>query len=134
MASTTMLAACASGGGGQPEGAATPGEVRGPIGTAAEVHGGSSASLLVQNGSGYQVAVYLNGRRIGTATRGRTCLGISRSVGAMRLVFVPNGTGGYAAPLSFLEESRHWGVELRPGVTIKYDVLSLAPRRRSCAR
>lgn len=131
VASMAVLAACATGG-GESEHTPTPGDARGPVGTAPDAHGSSSASLLVQNGSGYQVAVYLNGRRIGTATQGRSCLGIPQSVGAIRLVFVPNGAPGYGAPLAFLEESRHWGIELSPGVTIKYDMLSLAPRRSGC--
>lgn len=89
-------------------------------------------TLLVENTSGYQITVYLGGRRLGTATRGRRCLRMPQMAGELRLTFVAHDGRGYRAPIAFLEESRHWRVEFRPGVTIKYDVLSLKPRRSAC--
>ena len=89
-------------------------------------------TLLVDNTSGSQITVYSNGRRLGTATRGRSCLRIPQMVGELHLDFVAHHTHGYRAPIAFLEESRHWRIAFRPGVSIKYDVLSLAPTRTSC--
>lgn len=34
--------------------------------------------------------------------------------------------------MAYLEESRHWQLELTPAVTIKYDVLGLTPTRTGC--
>ncbi len=94
--------------------------------------GSSFSSLLVENRSGYQVAVRLNGVRLGTATYGRTCIRVPKTVGEMQLEFVPVGMAAQLAPLVYLEWSSHWRVELTPGVTLKYDVLSLAPSHGSC--
>ena len=51
----------------------------------------------------------------------------------MQLEFVPLGIAAQLAPPVYLEESSHWKVELWPGVTIKYDVLSLAPNGPGCS-
>jgi hypothetical protein len=124
---------CATGGSARMEDAAAVAVVREAIETnAAERRATDFASLVVENGSGHPVAVRLDNRRIGTATPGRTCIRIPQIIGEMHLRFVAIGTSGYEAPIVFLEESRHWQVVLRPGVTIKYDVLSLSPRRTSC--
>lgn len=100
----------------------------------ARTYVGESAfpSLLVENRSGYQVAIRLNGVRLATATTGFTCVRIPKTVGEIQLEFAPLGIAAQLAPTVYLEESPHWRVELLPGVTIKYDVLSLAPSGRGC--
>lgn len=90
-------------------------------------------TLMVENRSGSPVAVYLDGARIGTATTGRSCILIPRSMGELRLVFATPGSAGFRGPIAYLEESRHWHVEFAPGVTIKYDVIGMAPSHESCA-
>lgn len=90
-------------------------------------------TLLVDNRSGSQVAVYLDGMRIGTATAGRTCIRIPKTLGELGMVFAPTGSAGFPGPIAYLQESRHWRVELTPGVTIKYDVIGLTPSHESCA-
>lgn len=89
-------------------------------------------TLMVDNRSGYQVGVYLDGTRIGTATTGESCIRIPQSQGELRLVFAPTGLPPVLGPIAYLQESRHWQVELKPGVTMKYDVLGLAPAAESC--
>lgn len=90
------------------------------------------ATLLVENRSGGQVSVYLDGMRIGTATNGRSCIRIPKTLGELRLVFAPTGSRGFAGPIAYLEESRHWRVELTPGVSMKYDVIGMEPVPESC--
>lgn len=90
-------------------------------------------TLMVENRSGSSVAVYLDGARIGTATTGRSCILIPRSMGELRLVFATPGATGFRGPIAYLEESRHWQVEFTPGVTIKYDVIGMVPSHESCA-
>jgi len=89
-------------------------------------------TLLVENRSGYQVGVYLDGTRIGTATTGRSCIRIPKTLGELRLVFASPGSQGFAGPVAYLQESRHWRVKIMPGVTIKYDVLGMRPTHESC--
>lgn len=131
-----VAAGCASGASNRVDRASAHGLVRPPVGVvAASAEAGADGfpTLLVENRSGYQVAIRMNGRRVGTATPGRTCLRLPGLVGELRLEFVALAHRGHQAPVAFFEESAHWAVELNPGVTIKYEVLSLTPQRRSCA-
>ena len=89
-------------------------------------------TLLVENSSGYHIAVRMNGDRSGTATQGRTCIPIPQLAGPIDLEFVALGMAPLLAWSVYLEESPHWQIQFRPGVTIKYDVLSLSPTDRSC--
>ncbi len=91
-------------------------------------------TLLVENSSGEQIAVRVNGSRVGTATGGRTCIRIPRVMGPLVLEFDPVGTDSELALPVYLESSIHWKVEVRPGPTLKYDVLSMMPAENGCMR
>ena len=134
VAAALLSSGCLVGGAARLDSAVPAGEAQAGVGweTTASRDRSRFASLYVDNRSGRHVTVRLNGRRVGTATRGRTCIRIPQMAGELRLEFAAHGERAFSAPIVFLEESAHWGVEFRPGITIKYDVLSLGPRRDGC--
>ncbi len=92
------------------------------------------ATLLVENSSGFPIAVRLNGFRVGTATSGRSCIELSQRVGEILLEFVPFASSPQVAWPIHLGESLHWRVSVGPGKRLKYDLGSLRPAQRSCRR
>ncbi len=91
-------------------------------------------TLLVENTSGDPIAVRLNGFRLGTATSGRNCIRLPRTVGEIVLEFVPLGRHQQLAFPIHLGESLHWRVRVGPGGWLKYDLTSMTPAESSCRR
>ena len=91
-------------------------------------------TLLVENASGNHIAVRLNGFRLGTATAGRTCMRIPRTVGEIVLEFVSFGMRPELAWPVHLGESLHWRVRVGPGDRLRYVLGSLTPAEGSCRR
>ncbi len=132
-----FLNACAaSGGSARLEGAAGGNEVSAPISSLERTDRSDSRipTLLVENASGNQIAIRLNGVRLGTATGGRNCIRIPQTVREIVLEFAPVGLRPEFAFPIHLGEGLHWRVRVGPGGTLKYDLAALTPAERSCRR
>ncbi len=132
-----FFGACATAGGSARfEGAPDRNDVSAPISSVERGDRSDSwiPTLLVENASGDQIALRLNGFRLGTATGGRTCIQIPQTVGEIVLEFVPLGTSPQLAWPVHLGESLHWRVRVGPGGRLKYDISSLMPAESSCRR
>lgn len=94
---------------------------------------GWSPTLLVESASVEHVAVRVNGLRVGTITRGRSCIRIPAVSGSVRLDFVSlSGRASAPEPL-YLTPGSHWRLVLGPGSKLGRDVQSLGRVDRGCA-
>jgi len=97
----------------------------------------SDQTLMVYNGTGTHIGVYVDGTKIGTATAGRNCLTIPRALpqGPVRIRF--NATAWPPVEIEErLQSYQHWEVDLDSPYPqgLVYDVLSLKPAAQGCVR
>jgi hypothetical protein len=89
-------------------------------------------TLLIENASADEVAIRLNGFRIGTATRGVSCIRLPASTGRIVLELVPMGAAPRRAEAVFLELSPHWRVTIGPSGLARLGEVPMWPSPSRC--
>jgi len=104
---------------------------RGIVSPAVAPHGWVP-TLLVVSAAADHVAVRVNGFRVGTVTRGRSCVRLPAISGSLRVELVSLSGRATAPEPLLLAPGAHWRLELGPDGRVARDILALASTEEGC--